>query len=169
MHTESALTTPRVVRRTPFGNGAHHERKGNWRKLGRMTCCRGKRLRFEEMDERGQPSSHSCCAEEAVRCQRLTRAQTTWHLEVDAVNSLHKAQLRHARGEGEENIVLARMRASVNFTKKPSPLHTKLTSLSESTNCKPNRVNITLQNLHPTSVFLKRGCANGLIFSSLFI
>lgn len=153
VHTESALTTPRVVRRTPFGNGAHHERKGNWRKLGRMTCCRGKRLRFEEMDERGQPSSHSCCAEEAVRCQRLTRAQTTWHLEVDAVNSLHKAQLRHARGEGEENIALARMRASVNFTKKPSPLHTKLTSLSESTNCKPKRVNITLQNLHPTAVF----------------
>lgn len=109
VHTESALTTPRVVRRTPFGNGAHHERKGNWRKLGRMTCCRGKRLRFEEMDERGQPSSHSCCAEEAVRCQRLTRAQTTWHLEVDAVNSLHKAQLRHARGEGEENIALARI------------------------------------------------------------
>jgi len=30
-------------------------------------------------------------------------------------------------------------------------------------------VNIPLQNLHPTAVFLKRGCANVLIFSSLFI
>lgn len=30
-------------------------------------------------------------------------------------------------------------------------------------------VNIPLQNLHPIAVFLKRACANGLIFSSLFI
>ena len=66
--------------------------------------------------------------------------------------STHSTKLSYAM-RGVKVKKISRSRVSVNFTKKPSPLHTKLTSLSESTNCKPKRVNITLQNLHPTAVF----------------
>lgn len=115
LHSASAQTAPRFLFGAPSAMG-HHERKGGWRKRGRATCNRGQRQRFANKGERLLSGRHRHCAKEAAQCKRLAHAQTTWHLAVDAVNSLRKDRLHRARGEGEGegNVTRSRVGARIS-------------------------------------------------------